>query len=74
MGNIWMSAEDSIQVYAAGFARRGEFATNIVHQFVCFVVDLLFGNGQDLTEVALDGGLNRAVALDGFQMHCTQDD
>ena len=68
MGDVRMSGEDSIQSHAAGITRRGKLAANVVHECVCFMVDLLFGNCQDLTEVALDGCLNRTVALDGLQM------
>src|SRR6266566_5432568 len=66
MSNIWMGAEDSIHGYVAGVARHGKFVADIVHQFVCFVVDLLFRNSQDLAEVTLDGCLNRAVALNSL--------
>jgi hypothetical protein len=69
-----MGAEDSIQSFVAGFAGFGEFVANIVCQCVGFVVDLLLGNSQDLTEIALNRCLNRAVALDGLQMPCTQYD
>ena len=74
MGNIRMSGENSIQGLTAGLTRHRKFVANIVHQFVCFVIDLFFGNGQDLTEVALDGRFNRAITLDGLQVSGTQED
>src|ERR1700730_12780651 len=74
MGNIRMSSENSIQGLTAGLTWHWKFVANIVHQFVCFVIDLFFGNGQDLTEVALDGRFNRAITLDGLQVSGTQED
>ncbi len=59
-----MGTENSIQGLAASVARGGKFTANIVRQFVCFVVDLLFRNSQDLTEVALDGRFDRTISLD----------
>jgi hypothetical protein len=74
MGNIRMSAEDSIQVHSASISRRWKLIANIVHQFGRFVVDLFFGDGKDLAEVPLDRGFHRSVALNAFQMYCAQDD
>ena len=58
-----MGGQNLVQRRRARLAGRGELGAHIVHQFICFVVDLLFRDGQHLAEVTLDGGFHGAVAL-----------
>src|SRR5215472_9962787 len=74
MSNIRMGTEDSVEGLAAGVARYRKLTSNVIREFVCFVVDLLFGYSKDLAEVTLNSRFHRTVTLDGLQMPCAQDD
>src|SRR5215831_4160901 len=69
-----MGTEDSVKGLAAGVPGRGKLTSNIVCEFVCFMVDLLFGYSKDLVKVTLNGRFHSTVTLDGLQMSCAQDD
>jgi hypothetical protein len=73
MGDIGMRGKKSVERFRAHTPRGWEPASNIVQLFVCLPVELLFGNGQHLAEVALYGGLHRPIALDVHQVPGTQD-
>src|SRR5437764_1312154 len=74
MSNIWMRRKDSVESLVAGLARRRKFTANVVCEFVCFVVNLLFRNSQDLAEVTLNSRFHGTVSLDRLQMPRAQDD
>src|SRR5205807_8620068 len=52
-----------------------KFVPQIVHQGIHSFVGVFLGDGHHLIEIALDGGFDRAVPLDGFQVeHIEQDE
>src|SRR6516165_2371850 len=63
-----MASKKSVECFWARDTRGWKSASNVVQLFVCFLVDLLFGNGQHLAEVALDGSFHAPGALDVHQM------
>jgi hypothetical protein len=68
-----MRGKKSVERFHARHSRGWEPASNIVQLFVCLPVDLLFGNGQHLAEVALYGSFHRPVTLDVLQVPGAQD-
>src|SRR2546430_11273875 len=73
MREIRSSGEDTVESVATGFVDAGKVVAGIVHQFIPAVIDLLFGNCQDLAEFTLNGGLESVFTLDLFQMESAQD-
>ena len=71
--DIGMCGEQSFQGVSAGLAGGGKSRADVVNQFICPVINLLFGNCQYLAELTLNGGLESVFTLDLFQMESAQD-
>src|SRR5438309_11894801 len=73
MCEIGASGEHTVERVTAGLVDARKVVARIVHQFISAVINLLFGNCQDLAELTLNGSLESVFTLDLFQMESAQD-
>src|SRR6185369_16283123 len=71
--SVGMRGQNFVQRRRAQLTGGGELGSNVVHQFICFVIDLLLRDGQHLAVFALEGGFHGTVALNVPHMPDAED-